>query len=320
GHAALQAARVVRPALEPALGVEEDLVVDGRARAPRGLEAEAELAPLDRLDRAKRLREPAVEPPIPLHVRAEPHGGSEGDDLEHAAERVALLAGRVDRGDHRRLGDRIGAPDLGGLGAPRKLLPREVEVRGDADAADLGDVAQEGDTELVEQSLCHTRHRHARGRLARARALEDVADVVVAVLHGAGQVGVARPRARDLLLLGARLGRADRHRGFPVLPVAVGDGERDRAAERRAPADAREDADLVALDLHAPAAPVAALAPRQVRVDLALGERQAGRDAVDDGDQGLTVGFALGEVPEGPSHYFFGGSTGGAWATSTFRT
>src|SRR5438093_3982325 len=109
-------------------------------------------------------------------------------------------------------------------------------------------------------------------------------------------------------------------RSLPVLPVAVGDLEGDRAAERRAPANAGEDADLVALDLHAPATAVAALASREVLVDLALGDRQTGRDAVDDGDQGLTVGFASGEEPEGASHYFFGCEVAGAWARSSFST
>src|SRR2546426_1371454 len=145
-------------------------------------------------------------------------------------------------------------------------------------------------------------------------------DVAMAVLHGAGEVRVARPRPRDLLLRRVRLGSADRHRGLPVLPVAVGDVERDRAAERRAPPDAGENADLIALDLHAPAAPVAALAAREVLVDLALGERQTGRDAVDDRDQGLAVGFARGEEPERPSHHRFGCSARGAWTTSSFRT
>src|SRR5207245_2149282 len=101
-RSALQTARIVRLALEPALGVEEDLVVDRRARAPRGLEAQAQLAALDRLDRAERLREPTVEPAVPLHVGAEPHGAAEGDDLEHAPERAALLSSGVARLEHRR--------------------------------------------------------------------------------------------------------------------------------------------------------------------------------------------------------------------------
>src|SRR5438128_1737876 len=181
GHAALQAARVIRRAPEPALVVEEDLVVNRRTRPARGLEAEAELAALDRLNRAD------------------------------------------------------------GLGA-------------------------------------------------------------AAVLHGAGEVGVARPRSSDLLLGDAGLGRADRHRGLPVLPVAVRDLERDGTAERGSPPHAREDVDLVALDLHAAAAPVAALAACQVLVDVTLGQRQARRDAVDDRHEGLTVGLARGKEPKHPAH------------------
>src|SRR5437660_7678840 len=57
-------------------------------------------------------------------------------------------------------------------------------------------------------------------------------------------------------------------------------------------AHAREDVNLVALDLHAAAAPVAALAARLVLVAVALGQRQARRDAVDDRHEDLTVGVA----------------------------
>src|SRR3989475_4689794 len=65
-HSALEAAGVVRLALEPALGVEEDLIVDGRARASRGFESKAQLAALDRLGRAEGLPQPALGPPCPL--------------------------------------------------------------------------------------------------------------------------------------------------------------------------------------------------------------------------------------------------------------
>ena len=44
----------------------------------------------------------------------------------------------------------------------------------------------------------------ARRGLARAGALEHVAHVVVAVLHEAGEVGVAGPRARHRRPIGAR--------------------------------------------------------------------------------------------------------------------
>src|SRR5439155_6677329 len=108
------------------------------------------------------------------------------------------------------------------------------------------------------------------------------------VRHRARQVGVAGPRPRDLLGGRAGLRGANRHRGLRVLPVAVGDLQGDGSAEGGAPADAAEDADLVTLDLHAPAPSVAALAALQVTADIAFGERPPRRDAVADGDDCLT--------------------------------
>jgi hypothetical protein len=88
-------------------------------------------------------------------------------------------------------------------------------------------------------------------------------------LSAPGQVGVPRARRAH------RLGRAREglwaHAPRPVGEVAVLDAQRDGRAEGLAAAHARLDADDVALDLHAPAAAVAALSPREVAVDV-LGE------------------------------------------------
>src|SRR2546426_8170622 len=148
GHAALQAARVVRRAPEPALVVEQDLVVNSRTRPARGFEAETELAALDRLDRADGLGQAAVEAAVPLHVRAQSHRAAERDHFEDAAARVAFAAGLVDRLDHPGLGGGIGAAHLRGLGAPAQLLPGQIEVGGDVDVVDLGDVAENRHAEL----------------------------------------------------------------------------------------------------------------------------------------------------------------------------
>ena len=43
-----------------------------------------------------------VEAAIPVHVGAEADGGTVGEHLDHAAEGLALLAGRVDLGDQPR--------------------------------------------------------------------------------------------------------------------------------------------------------------------------------------------------------------------------
>ena len=68
-----------------------DRVVDLGARPPGGLEAQADLDPLDRLDRHHGLGQPAVELPVPLRVRAESEGDAFGADLDQPAERVAPL-------------------------------------------------------------------------------------------------------------------------------------------------------------------------------------------------------------------------------------
>src|SRR5262245_66032697 len=136
----------------------------------------------------------------------------------------------------------------------------------------------------------------------------------MAVLHGAREVGVARPRPRHSL--GGRTGRglAHGHGVLPVLPVPVLDGERDGAAERHAPADAGRDVCLVALDFHPPAAAVAALAAREVLVEVVLGQREARGHAVNDGGQGLPVTFTGGE--ESKCHI----ADGTTWARWESRT
>ena len=65
------------------------------------------------------------------------------------------------------------------------------------------------------------------------------------------------------------------------------DPERDRRAERLAVADAAEDFDLVALDLHPPAAAVAALAPREIDVDVVRVQPHSGGHAGHNGLRSL---------------------------------
>ena len=86
-------------------------------------------------------------------------------------------------------------------------------------------VAVEVDAEFGEQPLGDRAHGDARGGLAGAGAFEDVADVIEAVLDGAGEVGVAGAHARDAFDLG--FDRLDGHLLGPVHPVAVLDPEGD---------------------------------------------------------------------------------------------
>src|SRR5712692_10631415 len=293
GDAALEPAGAVGSALEAAVLVQQDLVVNLGAGPTRRLEAQADLGPLDGVDGAERLGQQAVQLAVPLDVGAEPHRAAQRHHFEDPAERVARRLGPVDGVDHRALGLRVGAAYFRFLGASPDLVPRQLE-RADADAADLDHMAEDRDPELAQELLGHAGHRDPGRGLAGARALEHVPDVVVGVLHGPRQVGVARARPGHGLGRRPLWRRAYRHGLLPVLPVAVLDRQRDRTAEGHAPADAGGDVGLVPLDLHPAAAAVAALAAGQVLVDVGFGERQAGGNAVDDGGQRLAVGLAGG--------------------------
>ena len=79
------------------------------------------------------------------------------------------------------------------------------------DAAEVHDMAADAHAELGEKALADRGRGDARRRLARRRALEDVARVVAVVLEQPGEVGVARTHARD----GARGADPDRRRAAP---------------------------------------------------------------------------------------------------------
>ena len=90
------------------------------------------------------------------------------------------------------------------------------------------------------------------------------------------------------------LGGLDGHFFDPVGPVAVLDEEGDGAAEGFTEADAAADDGLVALDFHAAAAAVAALAAGEVGVDVLDAEGHAEGEALDDDGEAGAVGFAGG--------------------------
>ena len=207
------------------------------------------------------------------------------DDLEHAADGIAVRAGLVDPGDHPRLGIGVGAAQRARVGLVARAR-RVCRIHGDA--ADLGRERPDLDAELGEERPRDGAGRDARGRLARRRSLQHVAHVVEAVLERAGEVGVPGPDPRDgrralVALVGGRqqLGggfvgqRLDLHHRRPVLPVAVADHEQDRRPQGQAVADTGHDLGTVLLDRLARPAAVAALPSRQVDRDLVGRQRQA---------------------------------------------
>src|SRR5262249_14792114 len=114
--------------------------------------------------------------------------------FHHAAQRVTGFLALVDERHDPAFGAGVRDAHRRLLRTRRDLLRVQLAVIG-ADAADLAHPAVDADTERCEQALRQPAHRHPRRGLARARALEDVAYVVVVVLEGPGEIGVTGPRA-----------------------------------------------------------------------------------------------------------------------------
>ena len=226
-----------------------------------------------------RAGEQGVELAVPVHVAAEPDGHAVGEHLDDAAEAVAVLGGRLDLGHHRLLGGGVEA-------AHRRLVHlRQVGRAGPGGGlrpggAHLDDVAHDVDVELGQQRLGQGARSHAGGGLAGRGPLEHVAGVGEAVLLHAGEVGVAGPHLGEGRLGGAVLG-PHRHLLLPLVrvavPLAVADLDGDGRAEGAAVADAADDRDLVLLEPHPRAAPVAEAAAGQLRLHLLRGDGQPGR-------------------------------------------
>ena len=174
----------------------QDLVVHARAGTHRHFGADADADGLDRVDAHHRLAQPAIELAIPLHVGPETRGHAGGDDFERAAERVAGLFRRVDRRDHPGLQRRVHAAERGVVGQRVGLGERHHAAERQHDVADG---RRHGSRRRMPNCASSWRASDAggdaRGRFAGAGAFQHVADVVVAVLEGAGQVGVARAGA-----------------------------------------------------------------------------------------------------------------------------
>src|SRR5262245_29803825 len=154
--------------------------------------------------------------------------------------------------------------------------------------------------EAAEQLTGQRTSRDTSRRLARARALEDIANVCVAVFDRSGEVGVTWPRSRHN---GAILGSSralwllgfDVHRLLPVHPVAIVDQHRDGCTGREAVAHAREDLGAIAFNLHTSAAPISTLTPAELQVERVDIELKTRGHPIDGHDQRLAMRFARGQ-------------------------
>jgi hypothetical protein len=223
------------------------------------------------LDAHHRLRQSPVELAIPLNVASEPRHHARGDDLEHAAQRVARVRTLADRVLHLRLGNGLGTREIARACAGAQIVERQPRGKVDCNPADLHDVREDIDSHGAEKLPTHSADCGARGGLTRTRSLENVAKIVTVVLQAPREVRMPGAGASERL---DRCGqRRWRHPVEPIGVVAVGDGHRDRRPERLSAPHAGDELDAVRLDLHPTAAPVAALTAREVTVDVLRNER-----------------------------------------------
>ena len=164
-------------------------------------------------------------------------------------------------------------------------------------------MAADADAELREQSLRDGAGGHARRRLARRRALEDVARVVAIVLEDAGEIGVTGTHPRDRAFARSAGASASRGAGSMIscqffqsrlrMSIAIGPTRASRRRVRR-----RGISTASVLDLHAAPATVALLASRELGVDVRRKQRQASGHAFEHAHEGLAVRFACGGETE----------------------
>jgi DNA-binding NtrC family response regulator len=249
-----------------------------------------------------RLGEPAIELAVPLGVRAEARRDTRDDHLERTPERVARLSGRIDGGNHALFDRRVDAAKRPIVGQRACFVGGDEPSGWQGDIPDGHHVARDVDLESSEQLTCHGADGNAGGCFTRARTLEHVANVVVVVLDGAGEVCMAGTRARHgrLASAGRIRGHAwlGEHRLLPVHPILVADQQRDRRPGCRTLPHPREDLGVVAFNRHPAAAPIAALPTPELRVDRAEVELEAGGHAVERRDEGLPVRLTSGEKPQ----------------------
>ena len=324
GHAALEPPGVIRLAHDgSACAIHR--IVHARSWIGRCAPAVAQLDRFDGGNRGKGAREQSVEAEVVLRVAAQPGRQAGHAHLEGTAHGVALLLCPLDLHAERFAVGRVQRAHAGAVGAQRQLvgillgeLPELADqLPAGAGLPDRGDERSHPDVQLVQQPPHGRGERDAHRRLARAGALQRVAQIPVAELDGAGQIGVSRARQRHLA---ARIVRwLDRHARGPGLEmVGVLDQHRDRAAQRAPVPDAGEDARHLRLDLHAPAAPVAELAPLQIALEVCGEQRNPRRHPVEDPDQRGPVRFPRGEEAQ-PGHASAASRSAGASSSSCGR-
>ena len=277
GHAALRAAGTVGPADDPTIA-ERDLVMGFGTPACRRREAVSDFDALDRLDRHEGLGETSIEARLPGYVGAETGRHAVGENLDDAAESIAVLRGAADLLLHRlrRLGVEAACRIL--IEACRIARPRLLSILGHLDGADADNVGDElYACGLVEEAGRDLTEGNAGCCFACGCSLEHRPSIVEAVFHHADQVRVPGAGAGELLVAGdlpliarpsidEEVGGVDRvgaHDLRPLRPFGVADHESDRGTDRQPVADPGQDLQLVLLKLLSRASAGSQATPRK---------------------------------------------------------
>ena len=282
-----------------------DLVVGQRARGGGEREAVADLDALDRLDAHQRAGQPRVEAAVPVHVRAEARRQPVDDDLDDAAEGVAVLVGLVDRARpsprgvgveaaHRVVVERAATSSGCGHGrrAARATPPSSTTWRDDPGADGLLEEVRTRPRPSATRAAVS--RAEARSRIGRASSKSYFCMPTRSAWPGRGRVSAAlRASAVEL----GRVDRVGRHHLLPLGPLGVADLDRDRPALGLAVPDAADERDLVLLELHPGAAAVAEPAPGQRVGDVVGGHPRRGRAA----PRGSRPGRVRGTRPQSAS-------------------
>jgi hypothetical protein len=212
-----------------------------------------------------------------------------GQDLDDAAERVAVPLGRLDLVDHGRARRLVEAPqgvivesiEVGGR--------REGRTVGNADGTDRERVTDELDAELGQERPGDGAQGHAGGGLTGARPLEDRPGLVEVVLLHPDEIGVPRAGACQRGAATTRgvadLDRLGVHHLDPLGPLGVADPEGDRAAHGQPVTDAARDVQFVLFELHARAAAVTETSTGQIGLDRARRDGHPRGEPLEDGDE-----------------------------------
>ncbi len=141
-------------------------------------------------------------------------------------------------------------------------------------------MAGDFDTEGVKQHFGDGATGDAGGTFPGTGTLQYVTRVGEVVLQTAGEVSVARTRTGHGFVL-SWIASFNGEDFFPVLPVIIGDGHRDRRANGFAVAHTTKDVSCIALDAHTPAAAIAFLTAPKFAIQKGLIDRDACRQSAD---------------------------------------